>query len=83
MSDMPIEITMIGDRYRAVVTPSRHSSVDWRSDGATHGRDLIQTLLDLGFHQQDVVDAFAAADPDFVLKLNRGDFNTLPDDQDD
>jgi hypothetical protein len=78
MVGMPIKITMIGDQYLAVVAPS----VDWSSDGATHGRDLIQSLLDLGFHQQDVVDAFAAADPEFVLKLGRGDFNNLPDDRD-
>jgi hypothetical protein len=29
----------------------------------------------LGFHQQDIVDAFAEADPDFVNKMNRGDFD--------
>jgi electron transfer flavoprotein alpha/beta subunit len=73
---MAIRITLRGTDYEAVVTPSDHMTVTWVSGGPMHGRDVITKLLELGFHQQDVVDAFAAADPGFVTKLNRGDFNT-------
>ena len=60
----------------AEVTPTERMPVSWRSDGPMSGRDVIEKILELGFHQQDVVDALAFADPDFVAKLNRGNFNS-------
>lgn len=68
---------MSGQSYTAEVTPTGRMPVTWIT-GPMSGRDLIEKLLDLGFHQQDVVDALAFADPDFVAKLNRGEFNSEP-----
>jgi len=73
---MPISITTSGDRYEAVVTPSQHMPISWRSQEPMTASELLHKLLDLGHHQQDIVDAFAQADPTFLTKLNRGDFNS-------
>jgi hypothetical protein len=73
---VPIAIEMVGEIYEADVTPWNFKPISWRSLGPMTGSDLIQKLLDLGYHQQDVVDAFCVADPTFVTKLNRGDFNS-------
>jgi hypothetical protein len=72
---MSIRVAWLGDdRYEAVVTPSAHSTVSWSSDVPMSGRDLLRHLVGLGKHQQDIVDACAEADPEFVEKMNRGDF---------
>jgi hypothetical protein len=73
---MPIKVTMKGDKYEAVVTPSTRMPTSWQTDGPISGHDLLGRLLALGYHQQHVVDAFEEADDRFVDKLNRGEFNT-------
>jgi hypothetical protein len=73
---MTIHVTWSGgDTYSATVTPSHYSTQSWTSDGPMLGAELITQLVALGCHQQDIVDAFVFADPDFVVMLNRGDFN--------
>jgi hypothetical protein len=72
---VPIRVWMRDKAYEAEVLPSAFNEVSWHSDGPMTGTDLLRQLLDLGFHQQDVVDAMADADPTFLEKLNRGDFN--------
>ena len=71
---VPIRVWMQNQEYEAEVLPSPSMNVSWRSTPMP-GRDLIAKLLALGFHQQDVVDAMAEADSEFLAKLNRGDFN--------
>ena len=73
---VPIRVSWLGQNsYRATVTPSPYSDVSWASDSGMTGKDLIERLIAFGLHQQDIVDAFAEADPDFVAKMNRGDFD--------
>jgi hypothetical protein len=73
--DVPIHIAMSGQQYVVEVTPTEHMPVRWRWEGPMPGSEVLDTLLELGYHQQDIVDAFVFADPDFLVKLNRGDFN--------
>jgi hypothetical protein len=75
ISTVQIHAVLVGDRYEVTVTPTQHKQVEWRSDGPISGTKALTELERLGFHQQDIVDALAAADPGFVEKLNRGDFN--------
>ena len=75
METMGLTVSMTGEMYTAEVTPTPALSVAWVSPGPMNGADLIQKLLEIGYHQQDVVDAFAEADPNFISKLNRGDFD--------
>ncbi len=73
---MPIQIQVDGVDYKAVVTPSPHMPGSrLMTIGPESGGRVITELLALGYHQQDIVDAFAEADPDFVTKMNAGQFD--------
>ena len=69
-------LTRLGqDRYEAAVTPSKFSDHTWSTDSPIRGEVVIDYLLTVGCHQQDILDAFAEADLDFVIKMNSGGFD--------
>jgi hypothetical protein len=61
-----IERTDVG--YTAVVTPSPRLNTAWSSEDPMTSRDLTERLLELGYHLQDIVDAFTFADPDWMSR---------------
>lgn len=52
--------------YTAQVTPSHGDSVEWAISTPVGQGTLIDALVELGFHQQDIGDAFYEADPDWL-----------------
>jgi hypothetical protein len=57
--------------YVATVTPPHLTGTEqWESDAPMSGRDLVNALLELGCHQQDIGDAFSAVDPDWLHHLD-------------
>jgi hypothetical protein len=52
--------------YFAVVTPLPSLDVSWANDAPLKADELIRELQLLGFHQQDIGDAFLEADPDWL-----------------
>ena len=63
---MPIKIRRVGDGYMATVTPSKYKDVSWSSVEASSSQVLLEQLLELGYHLQDIVDAFTEADPEWT-----------------
>jgi hypothetical protein len=59
---MPIHIERDGDAYTAYTVPSAYKDVAWRSNGHIGRRALIDQLIELGYHLQDVSDALHMAD---------------------
>ena len=53
--------------FEAWVTPP-HSKFDWATSEPLSATPLIQKLLALGCHQQDIGDAFYEIDPNWVEK---------------
>jgi hypothetical protein len=62
---MTIEISRVGDRYRAAVTRP-HGERQWTSPQPMSRAELVAALLGLGCHQTDIGDAFYVADPDWL-----------------
>ena len=65
---MQIKIRRVQDGYLAWVTPSHGDDTSWTSSQPMSQRDLITKLADIGFHQQDIGDAFSDADPEWVFR---------------
>jgi hypothetical protein len=64
---MPIKIVHVGaGKYTASVTPSKYRNLAWSTDAPVEPRTLIDRLLELGYHQQDIGDAFYEANPDWL-----------------
>lgn len=64
---MPIKIFYVGDgRYTASVTPSKFREGAWSTEDAVEPQTLIDRLIELGYHQQDIGDAFYDADPNWL-----------------
>ena len=64
---MPISIKRTGDRYEADATVARTGEA-WSTDQLLTVTELIDRLVELGFHQQDIGDAFYDADPDWLTR---------------
>ena len=65
---MSITITRTDGGYTAVVTPSPRLPTAWATDRPLPSDELTDRLLELGYHQQDIVDAFTFADPDWMSR---------------
>ena len=65
---MLLRIQRVEDGYTATVTPSHGDDVRWETPGPTSQGALIDALAELGFHQQDIGDAFYEADPDWLQR---------------
>jgi hypothetical protein len=52
--------------YTARVTPSHGDSIEWEQAEPVGQGVLIDALIELGFHQQDIGDAFYEADPEWL-----------------
>jgi hypothetical protein len=61
---MSIKITKSNNGYNAVVTPSPRLPSEWKTEHAMGRRELTENLIELGYHLQDIVDAFDFADLD-------------------
>jgi Holliday junction resolvasome RuvABC DNA-binding subunit len=60
---MPIRIDRVSDdRYMARVTPSRYRDVHWSTEQPVSAQALVDTLVELGYHLQDIADALDEAD---------------------
>lgn len=60
---MPISIQEVPGGYLAIVTPSKYKDTTWSSDAPTPSQRLVEQLIELGYHIQDIADAFDKADP--------------------
>ncbi len=65
---MSIKIRREKERYIAEVTPSPKLPVIWETENPMNAKELIDRLLELGYHLQDIVDAFTFADPDWMTR---------------
>lgn len=65
---MQIKIRRVEQGYLAWVTPSHGDNTSWASAETMSRRDLISRLTEIGFHQQDIGDAFYEADPEWVFR---------------
>ena len=65
---MTLSITKVDqDTYQATVTPP-HSAQAWSTLQPISANQLTKELLRQGCHQQDIGDAFYAADPTWLIK---------------
>ena len=67
---MPIKVHRVDDGYMATVTPSKYKDVSWSSVEPTASEVLVEQLVELGYHLQDIVDAFTDADPDWMARVS-------------
>lgn len=63
---MHVRIQRVDDGYTATVSPSHGDNVRWETSAAVDQGVLIDALTELGFHQQDIGDAFYEADPGWL-----------------
>jgi hypothetical protein len=63
---MLLRIQRVESGYTATVTPSHGDNVQWETTTPVSQGVLIDALTELGFHQQDIGDAFYEADPDWL-----------------
>ena len=63
---MKLQIQRLENGYTASVTPSHGDSVQWELATPVSQGGLIDALVELGFHQQDIGDALYEADPDWL-----------------
>lgn len=63
-----IKIVQIGELYSVVAVADGHSrrASSFSSNAPMTKRQVIDSLLERGWHQQDIGDAFYEADPDWV-----------------
>ena len=54
---MKLQIQRLENGYTATVTPSHGESVQWELAAPVSQGGLIDALVELGFHQQDIGDA--------------------------
>ena len=66
---MPISIRQHGNRYAAEVSLP-HGSRPWSSPEPLTVDELVEALRSLGCHTTDIADAFYAADPHWLEKVN-------------
>lgn len=70
---MQLRIQRHDNGYTATVTPSHGDDVRWEQVEPIGQGVLIDALTELGFHQQDIGDAFYEADPEWLDRpLNEG-----------
>ena len=65
---MTINITKVGGKYTAVVTPPHGNNSNWVSDTPLACDELIEKLNNIGCHQTDIGDAFYEANPEWLDK---------------
>jgi hypothetical protein len=71
---MRLKIQRHVNGYTAEVTPSHGDDVAWTVTTPISQSALIDVLNELGFHQQDIGDAFYEADPDWLNRpLHEGE----------
>lgn len=63
---MSIKVKRVDEGYTAVVTPSPNLPEAWTSAHLMSRRELQETLIEIGYHLQDIVDAITFADRDWM-----------------
>lgn len=63
---MILRIQRVQSGYTASVTPSHGDDVRWATTTPVDQGELIDALVELGFHQQDIGDALYEADPEWL-----------------
>ena len=63
---MSIKIVSVDGGYTAVVTPSPKLPRTWMNDVPLTADALTDILIEMGYHLQDIADAFHFADPDWM-----------------
>jgi hypothetical protein len=63
---MTIEITRVGKSFTAKITPPHGGGAYWRTEKPMELDDLINELLSLGCHQQDIGDVLFEIDPGLI-----------------
>ena len=66
---MAIEISRVGDQYRAEVTPPHGGGSPWTTSAPLGAKELVRELTSCGCHQTDIGDAFYEADDAWLLRL--------------
>jgi hypothetical protein len=66
---MAIEISRVGDQYRAEVTPPHGGGSPWTTSAPLGAKELVRELTSRGCHQTDIGDAFYEADDAWLLRL--------------
>lgn len=69
-STMAIVIKQSGSGYEAVATPPHVTAPAWQSSQSMPAAELIAALVERGYHQTDVGDAFHAANPNWLSELS-------------
>jgi hypothetical protein len=62
---MPIKISKVEGGYMASVTPSQYKDTTWSNDAPMKPKPLVEKLRELGYHLQDIQDAFYEVDRDW------------------
>jgi len=65
---MQVKILRVEGGYLARVTPSHGDDTSWTTDQPMSQRALINKLAEIGFHQQDIGDAFYDGDPEWQFR---------------
>jgi hypothetical protein len=63
---MSIKLTRTPDGYEVEVTPSPRLPTAWSSGRALPQQEVIDRLVEFGYHMQDVADALHLADEDWT-----------------
>lgn len=63
---MAIEIKQVNDLFTARVTPPHGRGVFWETSEPMGIDDLVEKLLSLGCHQQDIGDVLYEIDPKLI-----------------
>jgi uncharacterized protein Smg (DUF494 family) len=61
---MTIHVEHASGGFLVTVMPTEHKTVSWTAAQPMTRDDLIEKLIELGFHLQDIVDALHFADMD-------------------
>lgn len=59
---MPIKVSRTSDGYSASVTPSKYRPLSWKSPRPMTDTQLVEKLVEMGYHMQDIADALHEAD---------------------
>lgn len=63
---MSIKVRREEEGYSAEVAPSPKLPAQWKTDKPLYSKNLTDRFLELGYHLQEIVDAFMFADPNWI-----------------
>jgi hypothetical protein len=63
-------IQKVNDRYSAEVS-CEYYKIHWKSGEPLTAKDLVDKLLEIGCHQQDIADAFSEISPNWIEEVGK------------